>query len=286
MKKIGVLPNLLRDKDLNITQKIIHWLEANGLQVYTNIFIARKLKRPELGIEEISLYSTCDMLIAIGGDGTLLGAAQKACVHETPILGINSGRLGFLAEVEAKEALNLLQGLLQEKWELEKRMMIEVHVVDPEGQESVFHGLNDITLIRGSSSRVTEFEIHINQKHVDIYPADGIIVSTPTGSTAYNLSAGGPIVMPYAKNLIVTPICPHTIYARALVLDYLDVVHIKTHNSSGTQLELVVDGQVVAYITPHHTIEIKKSPYETHLIKLSGLDFFEILRNKMVERRK
>ncbi|MEG1149026.1 MAG: NAD(+)/NADH kinase, partial [Niameybacter sp.] len=154
------------------------------------------------------------------------------------------------------------------------------------GEAHKFQALNDIYVARGSSSRISEFEIKVNDQFLDIYPADGIIFATPTGSTAYNLSAGGPIVSPSTHQIMITPICPHSIYSRAVIVADTDHIDIKTNNYDGTVLELVVDGQMKMNITPMHRIEIQKASYTTKLIKLSDLHFFEILRKKIVERRK
>lgn len=285
MKKIGVIPNLLKDNGLIITNQVVSWLKEKGLEVYVTPHIGAQLNVVCHHVEEEELYSTSEVVVAIGGDGTILGIAQKACYYNRPILGINLGRLGFLADVERTRIEELFEKLLKGEYTIEERMMLMVKIIDPSGEVSRFYGLNDISVTRGSCSRITEYEMFINNAYLDIYAADGVVVATPTGSTGYNLSAGGPIVSPLAKNIIVTPICPHTIYSRTMVVADTDKVRIKTHNYLGTTLELAVDGQTKSYVTPLHEIEIEKAPFTTKLIKLSGYDFFEILRKKIVERR-
>ncbi|MGL5675437.1 MAG: NAD(+)/NADH kinase [Cellulosilyticaceae bacterium] len=285
MKKIGIIPNLLKDNELVITEQVVAWLLEKSFEVYVAEHIATSLQSPCIKVEEEELYKYCEAIIAIGGDGTILGIAQKACVYDVPIIGINLGRLGFLADVETSVMEELLEKLLKDDYHIEERMMLGVKVIEPSGEVQRFFALNDISVTRGSCSRITEFEVLVNDAFVDIYPADGVVIATPTGSTGYNLSAGGPIVSPKAKTILITPICPHTIYSRTMVLADVDKVHIKTHNFSGTQLELGVDGQTKIYVTPAHQIEIEKAPYTTKLIKLSDLHFFEILRKKIVERR-
>ncbi|MHC1750382.1 MAG: NAD(+)/NADH kinase [Cellulosilyticaceae bacterium] len=286
MKKVGIVPNLLKDRDLCITKEVVSWLKQHDYEIYITRHIANLLEDVQMGCSEEKLYKKCEVIITIGGDGTLLGVAQKACLHEIPIIGINLGRLGFLADVETTELTTLLEKFMQGEYTIEERMMLKARVIDPKGEEHIFYALNDVNITRGSSSRLTEFETRVNDEFLDVYPADGIIVATPTGSTAYNLSAGGPMVMPCAKSIILTPICPHTIYSRSMIMSDMDKVRIQTHNYDGTQMELSIDGQTKMYITPNHIIEVAKSPYVTQLVKLSDLHFFEILRKKIVERRK
>lgn len=286
MKKVGIIPNLLKDRDLCTTRQVVSWLKEKKYEIYITKHIANLLGEVQMGCSEERLFKQCDVIMAIGGDGTLLGVAQKACMQNVPIIGVNLGRLGFLADVETTEIDACLEKFMQGDYKIEERMMLRARVIDPKGEEHSFYALNDVNVTRGSSSRLTEFEIKVNDEVLDVYPADGVIIATPTGSTAYNLSAGGPMVMPCAKSIILTPICPHTIYSRSMIMSDMDKVRIQTHNYDGTQMELAIDGQMKLYITPGHIIEVEKSPYVTKLVKLSDLHFFEILRNKIVERRK
>lgn len=286
MKHIGIVPNLLKDKDLETTKMVVNWLLDHHFNVYITQHIGSLLDEAFHTLEEEEFYETCEAVIAIGGDGTILSVAQKACLYNTPIIGINLGRLGFLADVEMSEVGQFLPKLLTKDYTIEERMMLMIKVIDPSGEVHKFYALNDVYVARGSSSRISEFEIKVNEQFLDLYPADGIIIATPTGSTAYNLSAGGPIVAPSARQIMITPICPHSIYSRAVIVADTDSVQIKTQNYDGTILELVVDGQMKMNVTPMHLIEIKQAPYTTKLIKLSDLHFFEILRKKIVERRK
>lgn len=283
---IGIIPNILRDHELKTTQVVVDWLKQHDFNVYTTEHIQQLLQGKTSMMQEEELYKCCDLVIAIGGDGTLLSACQKAAVSNVPLMGINLGRLGFLADIEMSEVETLFEKLLTGKLEIEERMMLRCKVIDPEGKEHIFYALNDVSVTRGSSSRISEYEISVNNHYLDIYPADGVVVATPTGSTAYSLSAGGPIVMPHAKSIIITPICPHTIYSRSVIVSDEDHIQIRTHNYDGTRLELAIDGQMVLTVGPFHQIEIEKSIYATKLIKLSDRHFFEILRKKLVERRK
>lgn len=288
MKKIGVIPNRLKDKDLKTTSTIIECLEKQGFEVYITPHIGKILnKDKKYRVEEEQLYHLCDIVIAIGGDGTFLSVANKASKADVPIIGVNLGRLGFLVDIEPNEIKHAVDKLLKGDYVIEKRMMLQARIIEPNGAEHIFYALNDISLTRGSFSRISEFEIYVEGNLCDVYPADGVVVATPTGSTAYNLSAGGPIVVPHANAYLVTPICPHTIYSRSILLSEQDHMTIRTCSDViGSLMELSVDGKMKIRLTPEHLVEIEKAPYVTKIIKLSELGFFEILRKKIVERRR
>jgi len=286
MKHVGIIPNLLKDIDLEITRTIAAWLVKENFSVYAADHIVKQVDIIPFSVDEEEIYKLCDIVIAIGGDGTILSVAEKACLVDVPIVGVNLGRLGFLADIEPFDIEPCLKKLLKEDYHIQERMMLKAKIIDPNGQEHIFHALNDVNITRGSFPRIAEFEILINGEFGDVYPADGIIVSSPTGSTAYNLSAGGPIVVPHAKAYIVTPICPHTIYSRSIIVAAEDIIQIKICNDGHINMELSVDGKVKMHLTPNHFIQIEKSSYVTRLVKLSELKFFEILRKKIVERRR
>ena len=178
-----------------------------------------------------------------------------------------------------------MQKLLEGVYEIEERMMLKATIISPEDEKYVFHALNDINVTRGSFARLVEFEIRINNELCDIYPADGMIVSSPTGSTAYNLSAGGPILVPHANTYVVTPICPHTLYAKSIILSDHDTIQIATLEEA-KDMALSIDGRLKMYLTPQHVVHIERATQVTKLIKLSERKFFDILREKIVERRR
>ncbi|ONI44373.1 hypothetical protein AN641_07360 [Candidatus Epulonipiscioides gigas] len=265
MLKIGIITNLDKDKGLKVTSQVIDVLTKENIEVI-------------LESECENIYKFSDILITIGGDGTILRVAQEAIIYNIPILGINLGRLGFLADIEALEIDKLItkKNILQAK--IEERMMLNTIV----SNKYRYLSLNETSLIRSFSSRITEFEISINNKIFDIYPADGILISTPTGSTAYNMSAGGPIVIPTSTNIILTPICPHTIYSRSIVLTEEDVISIKLLGQE--ELSLCIDGVVRMPINKNNTIQISKSHQKIKLLKLSNRDFFEIFSKKIFKK--
>lgn len=285
MKHIGIIPNVFKDKDLEVTLQIINWFNQQGIKPYIADKIAHQIEGQTVAVREEELYELCDGLIVIGGDGTILGVAEVASVRDIPILGINLGRLGFLADIEPYEVEKALEKLISKQYKIEERMMLRATIIGADGSKNVFHALNDVNVTRGSFSRLVEFEICVNDELSDIYPADGVIVATPTGSTAYNLSAGGPIMVPQASAYVVTPICAHTIYSRSVILCDKDKVRIKTLEET-KDMALSLDGKLKMYLTSQDEVYIERSPYVTKLIKISDREFFEILREKIVERRR
>lgn len=285
LKHIGIIPNLNKDIDLNCTRRITKWLNKKQILPYMSKEIATMIEGNVIAVEEEELYKLGDCLIVIGGDGTILSVAEDACLYDIPIVGVNLGRLGFLADIEPNEIEYALEKLIHENYKIEERMMLRATIIGPDGEKSVFNALNEINVSRGSFSRLVEFKICINDALSDIYPADGVIVATPTGSTAYNLSAGGPIVAPLAQTYVVTPICPHTLHSKSIMLCKEDKVQIQTLEET-KDMALSMDGKLKMYLTPQDIVQIECSPYVTKLIKISERKFFEILREKIVERRR
>ena len=275
----------MKDKDLEATKRITNWLNKHDIAPYMEREVAEGVQGQVIGVEPERLYALCDGLIVIGGDGTILGVAADASLKDIPIVGVNLGRLGFLADIEPDEIEDALEKLIHKQYKIEERMMLRATITDTNGEKSVFYALNEITVTRGSFSRLVEFEICINDELSDIYPADGVIVSTPTGSTAYNLSAGGPIVVPLAQTYVVTPICPHTLHSKSIMLCKEDKVTINTLEET-KDMALSIDGKLKMYLTPQDEVHVECSPYVTKLIKISDRKFFEILREKIVERRR
>ncbi len=284
MKHIGIIPNTVKDADLSVTNHIIKWLNEHGFVPYLDKSRA-KLVQGHINVASKSIYDASDMLIVIGGDGTILSAASCASKQSIPILGVNLGRLGFIADIEPYEIDNALEKLfIRKSYKIEERMMLKATVVNKDGKKKTFHALNDINITRGSFARLIKFKILVNSQLCDIYPADGVIVATPTGSTAYNLSAGGPILVPHTNNFVLTPICPHTIYSKSIILSESDKLCIVPMEET-KDVALSLDGRFMLYIEPTDEIYVESSEYVTKLIKLSDREFFEILRHKIVERK-
>lgn len=281
--KFGIIPNLSKDTELSFTRELIDWLKQKNTGILINEGIAFRLNMQELGCSTENLLSGCDIVIVLGGDGTLLNIARQAALYDVPIFGINLGHLGFLTEADTSNMYAALERLLAGDYYIEKRTMLEAFIENDTIATEKFLALNDIGITRGTFSRIISYSIFINDNFVDLYSADGIIVSSPTGSTAYSLSAGGPIVDPHVNVLIITPICPHTLHSRSIVVSGEDTVRIEVADSN-TEVMLTVDGQHGYKIKPGDTITVRQAQNYTSLVKLNENNFFEVLRRKMSER--
>lgn len=284
MKNIYVIINTLKSNKLAYTKKIIEWLNHQACTVFLDEEVYHNYKLEDVQMLKEHNLDTIDCAIVLGGDGTIIHSARRLSQHKIPILGINLGNLGFLAEIEEHEWLINLTKVLEHKYEIESRMMLEVKVYN--GGKLIEEGycLNDIVVSRMALSRMVGFSLFVNEEFVNYYSADGIIISTPTGSTAYNLSAGGPILAPHNEMIVMTPICPHSLTARSIVISSNDVVKITfEHNRRSWREDLMVtmDGQKGVKISSDTEIIIKKSEVKTQLIKLEGHDFYRILRRKL-----
>lgn len=221
-----------------------------------------------------------DLLICFGGDGTILHAARDATLHNIPILGVNMGSVGFMAELERGE-LSLLAQLARGKFKTEERMMLDVRVLRGGKVISEDLALNDAVISKGSMARVAEVEVLADQVPITALVGDGVIVSTPTGSTAYSMSAGGPIVEPTSQCLIVTPVCAHQLTARAMVLASERQVTVRLPKSSRKYLFLSVDGGKAVRLAGGDRVEIRRSEHQTRLVQLADRSFYRVVNQKL-----
>ena len=231
-------------------------------------------------ISDDEFYKDKDIIISIGGDGTLLSAANKASIYGKPVLGINTGHLGFLTALEVEETEELKQ-LFTGNYIIDERMMLECEYADEEGLKKDYC-LNDIIISRGVYPRMIKSKIILSGTEAENYTSDGLIVSTPTGSTAYSLSAGGPIVSPELDIMTVTPICPHSLYNRSLIVGGKEEMEIECNESYSPAFFISCDGRESIKIIGR--VKIKKSTYTTKLIRIKQDSFYSILRKKMSER--
>lgn len=283
MKKVGIIVNLTKDINLELTVSIVNWLEEHNYEPLLTEIAASQLNKPNLGHPAVELYKEAEFVMVLGGDGTLLGVARQISWLQTPILGINLGHLGFITEVETKDVFCALEKVTSGEYEIEERIMLEATVIKDDIQTETFYCLNDIGITKGILSRIITLKTYINDKYVDTYNADGLLVCTPTGSTAYSLSAGGPIISPWLRVLSITPICPHSLNSRALIVSENEV--IKVHVEDNYQdVYLTVDGQQGYKLRSDDCVIIKKASFNSKLIKVSDRSFYDILRSKLKER--
>ena len=283
--RIVLSPNPYRDRGLKAAQSAQKILRQVGIETTIclpfDLDSGSKVELPKhLQYEKMEQsLPSADMLICFGGDGTILHAAKDADAYGVPILGVNMGSVGFMAELEYGE-LSLLSKLAEGKYFTESRMMLDVSVV--RDNHTVFHdvALNDAALTKGAVARVVDLKIACDKMPMSDFSGDGVVVSTPTGSTGYSMSAGGPIVEPTAENLIITPICAHAMDAKSFVLSSERVVSVHFGRLARKTAYLSVDGGRAFRLQDGDVVEIRKSDKVTKLVRLSGRTFYEILAKK------
>ena len=282
MKHFYLITNEVKDPEGFYTRKITAYLAAHGGKVVCTEHAASypKLCKPDLAKPEVP-----DCILVLGGDGTLLRAARNLLNQDIPLLGINLGTLGYLAEVEIAAIEEALDKLLADRFTREERMMLEGQVRRQDMTEQNY-ALNDIVISRCGSLQVLTFQIYVNGQFLNSYSADGMIVATPTGSTGYNMSAGGPIVEPGASLLLLTPICPHTLNTRSIVLAPDDEIRIEIPKGKDGQRQAVeasYDGSHKVRLQTGDSIVIRRADKTTGILKLNTESFLTVLHKKMSE---
>lgn len=259
------------------------WLRARGVEVRLPPASARAVSLLEReGAHAEEAFST-DMVVALGGDGTFLAAARRAAETGVPVLGVNVGGLGFLTNVRHSELRPVLEALLTGGFEVEHRDMLWVEVLRDRKCTWSASALNDVVISKGAMARLLHLDIDVGPAHVSTYAADGIIVATPTGSTAYSLSAGGPVVHPGVLALLITPICPHTLYTRPLVLpaDASLVIRVRPRGEEREEMAVTADGQVSHPLTGRDLVKVGRCPQPVSMVKVPGADFYQKLKSKL-----
>lgn len=282
MKRVGLVVNLRKARGGKILQLLREWFEKRDIQVIMPQCTAEDAELAELGCPGPEFAEQVDMIISLGGDGTLLGTARRTAGTGVPILGVNMGHLGFLTDLEMPDLFPGLERVLRGDYEIEERMMLATEVLREGAAIARFCALNDAAITKGPLSRIIRLETYVKDEYLATYRSDGIIVATPTGSTAYSLSAGGPIVSPDLDVMIVTPICPHTLYARPFILPEHQTIRIILKSDS-TEVMLTIDGQVGFPLRKGDQILVRKAEVRTRLVKLRRRTFFEVLRLKLRE---
>lgn len=282
-KKIGFVTNIEKDPTLQETKKMVDFVLKKGCEVYVSETFS-DVHPDVIATSSSEMYKSVDFVVVIGGDGTILRVARSAAIFDTPILGINFGTLGYLADVEKVNAIDAIEKVLNGDFTIENRMMLEPYVERGCVSHEINLALNEVCITNSVCSRMIKLSVEVNGEYFDTFRADGIIVSTPTGSTAYNLSAGGPILSPHTELMTITHICPHTLYARPFVIDGNDVVRIQVQ-SNYNNVQMSCDGQSTVQMKNDDVIVVKKSRYVTRIIKTTNMNFYDILRRKMVEVR-
>jgi len=281
LNNLGLIINHKKKKALFIAEKIMDWSNTKGITVCIEKAGGQPVVNEDVDCFYDAFLKKAELIISLGGDGTLLRAARLAALKGIPVFGINLGGLGFLTQIGTDDLEVSLEKLYQKKYFIEERMMLEC-CIKRKGKKKIkkFIALNDVVIGKGAFARLVCLETYINDYYVITYSADGLVVSTSTGSTAYSLSAGGPIVNPRIKSMVITPICPHTLSARPLIIGENDRVRINLE-SIDEEAMLTIDGQEGFALKYKDEVIIKKSKYKTKLITFKEKNFYTILREKL-----
>lgn len=283
MKRVILCPNPYRDKGLAAAKEADGILRQMGMEtVFCLPF------RPEGGEQQYGVACKplqqelrgSDLVIAFGGDGTILHLARTAAMRGVPVLGVNLGSLGFMSDLELSE-LHLLQNLAKGCFHREKRMMLDVSVHREGRTVYASSALNDAVVSKGAMARVIRLQVMAGDDQLGVFSGDGVVVATPTGSTGYSLSAGGPIVEPTAQNFVISPICAHTVFSSSFVLSAAGTVTVSPADQNRKQIYLSVDGGKAFALRQGDKVRMCRSRYETELLRLTDKSLYEILRTKM-----
>lgn len=284
MKKFALLTNYSKDKRLVYTRMIKTYITENGGSYWIPRYISEPNKDGDQRYDFSDMPEDIECVLVLGGDGTLLQAARELLQRHIPLLGINLGTLGFLTSAEKSELPKCLDSVLDDSCSIDERMMLEGVAYHGSEKIQMNIALNDVIIARAGFSRLVELKIYVNGELLSIYNADGIIVSTPTGSTGYSLSAGGPIIFPQTDVIVITPICPHSLQARSLVVSGEDRIMIEIGRRRKTQKEeamVTFDGRSAQELETGDRVEIYKAQETTQLIRLKGRSFYQVLQNKI-----
>jgi NAD+ kinase len=285
MKRIGIIAKQNKPEAVPIVRNLVEWLRPKKIEVYIEEGMGKLFSPPltgphlnSVGREDIPTH--VEMIIVLGGDGTLLSVARLVRDYEVPILGVNLGGLGFLTEITLEELYRVVERVVQGDFTTDERVVLNASVIRRGERMAGFIVLNDAVINKGALARIIDLETTINGEYLTTFKSDGLILSTPTGSTAYNLSAGGPIVYPSLHCIIITPICPHTLTNRPIVIP--DDVEIRaTLKTKQQEVILTLDGQLGFTLEFEDVVEVKKAEGHILLIKSPYRHYFEVLREKL-----
>jgi NAD+ kinase len=282
MKKIAIFAKVHDPRCLGVAEELTEWLYQRGIATCVEEDLFRQLRQPSRAQSAVSseVAHGADLVVVLGGDGTLIGAARTVGSREVPILGVNLGSLGFLTEITLDELYPAMERCLAGDFEVTERMML-LASVERNGEQVERHRvLNDVVINKGALARIVDMETSVNGRYLTTFKADGLIVSTPTGSTGYSLSANGPILHPSLECISITPICPHTLTNRPLVVAADAQIGIRL-STTEEAVFLTLDGQVGVGLTCGDLVQIKKSDHVTRLVQSRSKDYYSVLRTKL-----
>jgi NAD+ kinase len=280
IKAVGITSKPRKPEVGEIVPRLMEWLAERGIEVLIDQETGSNLRCEKPGLTRNDIGSAADLIVVLGGDGTLLATVRSLDRRSVPILAVNLGGLGFLTVITLDELYSTLESVFAGRFRTERRSRIEAEVFREKKALSNFLALNDVVFNKGAIARLLNFDVWVDGKFITTYTSDGLIVSTPTGSTAYSLAAGGPVIVPTVSAFIVTPICAHTLTNRPIVLpDSASIeVAMKSHQES---VYLTIDGQEALELRSDDRICLKKSASSVELIQPPYKNYFEILRQKL-----
>lgn len=276
---ISLVVNFEKENSKTIAWEVVELLAKHNVSVFTNSQTAELINNNHINIVD-DIMSACDMLVVIGGDGTIIHTAKKATQFDKPVLGINSGRIGYLAALKCDE-LDMISKIVTGEYFTEERIMLSVDV-ESKAEKKEFVAFNDAVICKGAISRMIDIDLTLDN-HSLRYRADGLIVSTPTGSSAYSLSAGGPLLDPRLDNLLITPICPYTYLNKAMVIPSSTDMEISVDTDGGKEAYLTIDGEVAVKIFSGDKIRIRRSNTTVKLVRLKSESIFKRLEAKILQ---
>jgi len=276
---IAILGKYQDPRVAEVMQALAAHLDKAGADVLASD--ACELELPASRVPERKLSSHAELFIAVGGDGTMLHAGRLAREAGTPILGINRGRLGFLADVTPDEMIVSVDQVLQGEYTRDERMLLEARLVRQSGRTRTEFALNDVVLQRRETGRMVDFATHVGGQYINTHAGDGLIIATPTGSTAYALSCGGPIIEPRLQAVVIVPVCPHTLTDRPIVVPASHPIEIVLLERDDTKAAVTVDGHAVGMIDPTDRVTVSRAEKSITLLHPPGHDFYGILRSKL-----
>ena len=279
--KVGILANPHKPDSIPTVKALRDAFKARGLDSVMDEETAAMVNNGETGIPASEFAKEVDLAAAIGGDGTMLHAVTRLGDFDLPVAGIHIGRLGFLTTCTDEDMDAFADAVANKSFKTSERTLLEAVVCRGGETCQTFTALNEITLARGETGRMVSLVAKVNGELLNRYRADGLIVATPTGSTAYSLSAGGPLVAPASGVFLITPICPHSLSQRALVLSDESLIELSADDAEAGPMIFTVDGRESISIAPGDTIEVRKSAKSFHLLRLDGSSYFEALRQKL-----
>ncbi len=280
MEQIAIFAKVHDPRCQGVATELISWLEQRGFRPLVEAHLARHIGS-ELGVSEQEMRELAALVVVLGGDGTLISVARLFSGRQVPIVGVNLGSLGFLTEITVEGLYPVLEQCLAGNHNVTERMMLDVTVTRGETEIARCEVLNDAVINKGAIARIIELEARVNENFLTTYKADGLIISTPTGATGYSLSAGGPIVQPLMHCVLITPICPHTLTNRPIVISDESIIRLVVKSSFDEMVYLTLDGQVGVELQEGDCIEVRRAETTTVLVTSPEKDYFAILRTKL-----